>query len=110
MLGSAESTILIGHPFPLKGRYAAYIFIHFEPTGHSLGRNESGYFYLRHEDHDEDAIVTRSSRGSSKKANLEYRKSAKEGHGGQSASMDSSLPPYIKRTFHFFLMAFRVGP
>lgn len=28
--------IIHGRPFPLKGRYYANVFIHFEPTGHSL--------------------------------------------------------------------------
>jgi prolyl 4-hydroxylase len=31
--------ILSGRPFPLKGRFYANIFIHFEPTGHSLRHN-----------------------------------------------------------------------
>jgi len=29
-------SLLHGRPFPLKGRYFANIFIHFEPTGHRL--------------------------------------------------------------------------
>lgn len=29
-------SVLHGRPFPLKGRYYANIFIHFEPTGHTL--------------------------------------------------------------------------
>ena len=29
----------IGRPFPLKGRFYANIFIHFEPTGHALYEN-----------------------------------------------------------------------
>ena len=28
-----------GRPFPLKGRYMANLFVHFEPTGHSLRHN-----------------------------------------------------------------------
>ena len=43
-----------GHPFPLKGRFQALIFIHFEPTGHPLGKDESGYYYLRHEHEEEE--------------------------------------------------------
>merc|ERR1712038_499727 len=39
-------SILHGRPFPLKGRYFANIFIHFEPTGHTL-RHTGG-------DHDGD--------------------------------------------------------
>lgn len=29
-------SVLHGRPFPLKGKYFANIFVHFEPTGHSL--------------------------------------------------------------------------
>mmetsp|Transcript_30464 Transcript_30464/g.73067 ORF Transcript_30464/g.73067 Transcript_30464/m.73067 type:complete len:478 (+) Transcript_30464:134-1567(+) len=32
-------TVLHGRPFPLKGRFMANIFIHFEPVGHSLRHN-----------------------------------------------------------------------
>jgi prolyl 4-hydroxylase len=32
-------SIIHGRPFPLKGRFYANIFIHFEPTGHSLRHN-----------------------------------------------------------------------
>ena len=33
-----SGSLMHGRPFPLKGRYYANIFIHFEPTGRSLGR------------------------------------------------------------------------
>lgn len=33
-------SILHGRPFPLKGRFYANIFIHFEPVGHSLRHNQ----------------------------------------------------------------------
>jgi len=32
-------SLLHGRPFPLKGRYYANVFIHFEPTGHSIRHN-----------------------------------------------------------------------
>ena len=32
-------SVIHGRPFPLKGRYMANIFVHFEPTGHSLRHN-----------------------------------------------------------------------
>jgi prolyl 4-hydroxylase len=32
-------SVLHGRPYPLKGRYMANIFVHFEPTGHSLRHN-----------------------------------------------------------------------
>jgi len=32
-------SVLHGRPFPLKGRYYANIFVHFEPVGHSLRHN-----------------------------------------------------------------------
>ena len=34
-----SGSLMHGRPFPLKGRYFANIFIHFEPTGRSLGRS-----------------------------------------------------------------------
>jgi prolyl 4-hydroxylase len=33
-------SVLHGRPFPLKGRYYANIFIHFEPVGHTLRHND----------------------------------------------------------------------
>ena len=82
--------LLLGHPFPLKGRYVALIFIHFEPTGHSLGKNESGFFYIRHDD-------KKRNKKDRHELEKEYRKATINGHGGQSSSMGAGLPPYIKR-------------
>jgi prolyl 4-hydroxylase len=67
-------SVLHGRPFPLKGRFYANIFIHFEPTGHSL----------RHEAHE---------------AALQAAEGAKDKHphGGHEAEMSDGLPPYIKR-------------
>ena len=76
-----------GHPFPLKGRYYAMLFIHFEPTGHPLTHNESGYF-LRHHDTRKDTKNVDVDR--------EYQENTKKGFGGQSAG-GGSLPPYIQR-------------
>jgi prolyl 4-hydroxylase len=64
-----------GRPFPLKGRYYAMLFIHFEPIGHSL----------RHNANAPEGNVDR-----------QYRQATEDGVGGQSAD-GSNLPPYIKR-------------
>lgn len=32
-------SVLHGRPFPLKGRFMANLFVHFEPVGHSLRHN-----------------------------------------------------------------------
>ena len=83
-----------GHPFPLKGSYYASIFIHFEPTGHTLGKNKSGYFYVK----DEDAPSNgRKSDRSMNDVSNQYRKDVESGFGGQSSSYGGGLPPYIKR-------------
>lgn len=93
-----------GHPFPLKGRYAAYIFIHFEPTGHALGKNESGYFYVK-DDADENQrrlgrpSKAQSQKASQRKADKDYRKNVADGHGGPSSSFKGELPPYIQRKY-----------
>lgn len=65
-------SLLHGRPFPLKGRFYANIFIHFEPTGHSL----------RHQAHEAAAEVARGARDKDTTNHLQ------EADG---------LPPYIKR-------------
>eukprot|EP00567_Pseudictyota_dubia_P006485 CAMPEP_0197440578 /NCGR_PEP_ID=MMETSP1175-20131217/7045_1 /TAXON_ID=1003142 /ORGANISM="Triceratium dubium, Strain CCMP147" /LENGTH=507 /DNA_ID=CAMNT_0042970713 /DNA_START=207 /DNA_END=1730 /DNA_ORIENTATION=+ len=82
MLLFESHSILHGRPFPLKGRMYAMLFIHFEPTGHSL-RHHSG-------DEDEAAKVAVDD------VDEQYKKAAREGVGGQSAS-SGGLPPYVKR-------------
>jgi len=67
-------SVLHGRPFPLKGRYYANVFIHFEPTGHSL----------RHEA--KEAAAQAAKGGQDRLA-----------AGGHEADMTDGLPPYIKR-------------
>ena len=77
------------------------IFIHFEPTGHALGKNESGYFYVK-EDNEQEQRKVRGGSGSgsrkdkTKDVDKQYREDSRQGYGGQSASY-GGLPPYIKR-------------
>jgi hypothetical protein len=63
--------------------------MHFEPTGHALGKNESGYFYLKDE--------TSRSKKDKKSVDKEYHQDIKKGFGGQSSSFDGLLPPYVQR-------------
>jgi hypothetical protein len=63
--------------------------MHFEPTGHALGKNESGYFYLKGE--------TSRSEKDKKSVDKEYHQDVKKGFGGQSSSFDGLLPPYVQR-------------
>jgi prolyl 4-hydroxylase len=72
LLFESHSTIH-GRPFPLKGRFYAMLFIHFEPTGHSLRHN------VEH----------------SINVEKQYKEAAREKQGGQSAT--ATLPPYILR-------------
>jgi len=65
-------SVLHGRPFPLKGRFYANLFVHFEPTGHSV----------RHEDNE---------------AAKEAAKGAQYKQGGHEAEMSDGLPSYIKR-------------
>ena len=75
-----SASVIHGHPFPLKGSFAAYIFIHFEPTGTSLLQNSAGVYR-------NGATIDEH-----------YKASVKNGVGGQSASSDGlELPPYIQR-------------
>jgi hypothetical protein len=72
------------------------IFIHFEPTGHSLGRNETGYFYVKEEQDDGGSVRGSGSRKEKINVDQQYRQDTKQGFGGQSASY-GGLPPYLKR-------------
>ncbi|CAB9496506.1 repeat domain-containing protein 42 [Seminavis robusta] len=78
-------SVLHGRPFPLKGRYVANIFIHFEPTGHSL----------RHEEKLEEEQKARMAK--EKKTDSwvsQYKLASKMGFGGHEND-NSGLPPYI---------------
>lgn len=76
MLLFESHSVVHGRPFPLKGRYYAMLFIHFEPTGHSLRHNAAF-----------------------PEGNLDrqYRQATEDGVGGQSADAGGNLPPYIRR-------------
>ena len=69
-------SILHGRPFPLKGKYMANVFIHFEPTGHSLKHH--GYT---------------PSEGD---VGQQYRKSSEKGSEGLEGEEEhTGLPPYL---------------
>lgn len=70
MLLFESASVIHGHPFPLVGRSQAMIFIHFEPTGHSL----------------EESFGDVLSR---------YKDSVKRGAAGPAHGHD--LPPYLTR-------------
>lgn len=81
-------SVLHGRPFPLKGRFYANIFIHFEPVGHSL----------RHG-------VEAPADGGGGDVAEQYRRAAELGHGGHEnaghgggeggGAHDGGLPPYL---------------
>ena len=66
-------SVLHGRPFPMKGRFYANIFIHFEPIGHSLRHGAAG----------PEGDTT-----------SQYRRAVEEGTGG-GHEHDTSIPPYI---------------
>merc|ERR1712176_1168389 len=68
-------SVLHGRPFPLKGRYYANIFIHFEPTGHTL----------RHH----------GAKGAEGDVGQKYKESVTNGKGGHENHEDG-LPFYIR--------------
>lgn len=94
MLLFESASVIHGHPFPLKGRFYASIFIHFEPSGRQYGEM-NGRFYLR------DGSASASSKRKPKDLDSQYHAAVKAGLGGPSASMDG-LPPYIKRKWKWF--------
>lgn len=66
-------SLLHGRPFPLKGRYFANVFIHFQPTGHHNNMNING------------ADV-----------NEQYTKSVERRQGGHENEEPVGLPVYIR--------------
>lgn len=73
MLLFESHSILHGRPFPLKGKFYAMLFIHFEPTGKTPLFQKVG-------------------------VDEQYRQAVQDGVGGQSSSEQNSvLPPYIRR-------------
>ena len=70
-------SVLHGRPFPMKGRFYANVFIHFEPIGHTL----------RH-----DAKMAGGVGGD---VNKKYEEAVKRGQGGHENHQDE-LPSYIK--------------
>lgn len=69
-------SVIHGRPFPLKGRFYANIFIHFEPVGHTL----------RHHAHETDAGGD---------VDAKYRDALARGAGGHEAQDNSGIPSYI---------------
>lgn len=66
-------SVLHGRPYPLKGRFVANLFVHFEPIGHSLRHDPN------HQSGDPDAL---------------YRKATARGLAGHEAEQEG-LPPYL---------------
>merc|ERR1712174_29093 len=69
-------SVLHGRPFPLKGRFFANLFVHFEPTGHSLRHHG-----IEHEEKD---------------VHEEYAEAKKKGISGHESD-HHGLPAYIKQ-------------
>jgi prolyl 4-hydroxylase len=72
-------SVLHGRPFPLKGRFMANVFIHFEPTGHTT----------RHHQMELDEAA------STKDVHARYKETVSNGHGGHENADGDGLPPYI---------------
>mmetsp|Transcript_5872 Transcript_5872/g.11774 ORF Transcript_5872/g.11774 Transcript_5872/m.11774 type:complete len:308 (+) Transcript_5872:172-1095(+) len=75
MLLFESHSVVHGHPFPLKGRSYAMIFLHFEPTGEALEYDSTFGFH---------------------RVDRQYKNFVNQLVGGQSSDM-GNLPPYIKR-------------
>mmetsp|Transcript_12585 Transcript_12585/g.22809 ORF Transcript_12585/g.22809 Transcript_12585/m.22809 type:complete len:229 (-) Transcript_12585:228-914(-) len=83
MLLFESHSIIHSKPWPLKGRYYAMMFMHFEPTGHHLSTKHN--LRLKNE---EKIRMT--------KIDTEYKVHNEDGVGGQTA-VRGEFPPYIKR-------------
>jgi len=73
-------SIVHGRPFPLKGRSYSNIFIHFEPTGHSLRHNAK----------------MEAKEKKARDVHHEYKQAIARGLGGHEATHDATgLPSYV---------------
>lgn len=73
MLLFESHSVIHGRPFPMKGKFYAMLFVHFEPTGKTPLKERVG-------------------------VDEQYRQAVQDGVGGQSSSDQSQLlPPYIQR-------------
>lgn len=97
MLLFESHSVIHGHPFPLVGRYAAYLFVHFEPTGKTLYRDETGSFHYDDEGGKEDSVRSGSKSDKIRDTDGQYREAVKDRVGGQSSASDGRLPPYLIR-------------
>lgn len=93
MLLFESASVIHGHPFPLKGRYYASIFIHFEPSGREYHQERDGHFRLKgNEGHHKEKWDAQKVMDADK----EYQEHIQAGLGGPSASLRlGQLPPYI---------------
>lgn len=55
--------------------------------------NDDGVYYLKGGSNRSE----KAKQVKEREADLQYRESTQKGHGGQSASFDGKLPPYIQR-------------
>ena len=69
-------SVIHGRPFALKGRFFANIFVHFEPTGHTL----------RHHNHETDA---------GEDVDQKYKDAIARSSGGHETGDNDGLPSYI---------------
>lgn len=71
-------SVIHGRPYALKGRFMANIFIHFEPTGHSLRHNQL------------------QNNPAASDVDQKYRQAMEMGHGGHEVDEDRhGLPSYV---------------
>jgi prolyl 4-hydroxylase len=73
---ASSHSVLHGRPFPLKGRFMANIFVHFEPTGHTL----------RHTGELDEADMD---------VDKKYRKALAKSQAGHEHDGHGGLPAYI---------------
>mmetsp|Transcript_7041 Transcript_7041/g.17338 ORF Transcript_7041/g.17338 Transcript_7041/m.17338 type:complete len:534 (+) Transcript_7041:184-1785(+) len=96
MLLFESASVIHGHPFPLKGRYYASIFLHFEPSGRSYQQESDGHFRLKGSNGGSGRSKEQWDIQKAKEADKEYQEHIQAGLGGPSAGLKlGQLPPYI---------------
>jgi len=101
-------SVIHGRPYPLKGKYYANLFVHFEPLGHTLRHSQkeqqAEYYLQEHEQAGGESNTMTLSERLAAKAKAAYERAfqmeqqmdAAEGHSKRKRrSSDTTLPHYV---------------
>jgi prolyl 4-hydroxylase len=91
-------SVIHGRPFPLKGRYYANLFVHFEPLGHTLRHAEKQKDTYEYSETKTNDLSTSAQAAYEKAFQMEQLKNSQEGEGAPTKSKSRKpfeIPHYV---------------